>query len=110
MLSVNPRAVRDFFGMDSDGNGKPDTGMAFTVVQYFKPYVSEAKREGIITVKVDSNKSRVESLKKDIEKKKEHLKKYAANLRIKFTNMEISVGRSKATGKYLNQRFRTGDK
>ncbi|MES0492060.1 MAG: flagellar filament capping protein FliD [Leptospirales bacterium] len=103
MLTNHPQAVREFFGMDSSGDGNYNTGMAFIVSKYMKPYISNAKRTGIITVKIDSNKSRIKDIKKDIAKKEAHLKTYEENLRFKFMNMEKAVGSSKRTGEYLRQ-------
>ncbi len=105
ILMENPRAVRDFFGLDSNGDSRIDNGMAYVTTEYLKPYAQPLK--GIITARITSNEERIDDLNEAIEKKKEHVERYEQQLRDKFGYMESVIQQQKSTEKFIQQRFKT---
>ncbi len=99
----NPEGVRMFFGADSDGDRRPDTGMAFTLVRNLRPYIMSGKN--IIRTKIDLENNSIKLVNERIERKQMHIKKYEEKLRKKFTAMEKAISGSKATKNWLNNQF-----
>lgn len=106
VLAENPQAMREFFGVDSNGDSRMDNGMAFMTVEYLRAYTRPTG--GLIGNQVKSNKERIAALDKEILKKEEHVEHYVQGLKKKFGNMEGTIREQKATEQYLRQRFRQG--
>ncbi len=100
-LRANPEGVKDFFGSDNDGDNRTDNGMAFTVVNTLKPYLSTGKN--IITSKMDLEDENIKLANDRIERQEDHVKNYEEKLRKKFSAMEQSISGSKAQQNWLKQ-------
>ncbi len=90
----NPEGVRMFFGSDTDGDNRDDTGMAYTLVTTLKPYIMPGK--SIIKSKIDLEDSTIELANERIERHEQHLREYQSRLKQKFTNMEQTLSRTKS--------------
>ena len=71
-----------FFGSDTDGDDKPDEGMAYKVTYVLKPYVQPGKN--IIAAKIDNEDNSIKIADDSIKRHEDHLKKYEEKLRTKF--------------------------
>ena len=104
-LRENPDGVKSFFGSDTDGDNRVDNGMAYTVVNTLKPYVSFGKN--IIVNKIDLENENIKLANDRIERQEEHLKKYEEKLRKKFATMEKALTGAKAQKNWMNQQMGT---
>jgi len=107
MVLAHPKAVKEFFGVDSNGDNLPDDGMAFSTVEFLKPYNQSGR--GIISSTIKSNTEKIDSINKQIAKKREHIDHYTENLNKKFSHMESVIRQQKSTGDYLKQRFKQSE-
>lgn len=105
VLLEHPKAVREFFGVDTNGDRALDNGMAYMTYKYLEPYTRPMK--GIITARIESNEERIDNLNDEIEKTKEHADRYEQQLRDKFGYMESVIQEQKSTEKFIQQRFAT---
>ena len=101
-----PGAVKDFFGVDSDGDLRVDNGMAYMTENFLKPYTRLTK--GVISTQIQNNQDKISRLQKDIERTEEHVKKYEQKLREKFGRMEGSIKQQKATSEFIKNKFGGG--
>lgn len=105
-IIANPEGVTMFFGSDTDGDNKVDTGMAFTLVRVLKPYVSFGKN--IIKSKIEHQDTSIKLANERIERMNEHLKQYEKKLRKKFGAMERSISGSKAQQNWMKNQMGGG--
>ncbi|MBN2738742.1 MAG: flagellar filament capping protein FliD [Spirochaetales bacterium] len=80
-----PDGIKDFFGMDSDGDLVVDSGLGFTLDYQIKPYTETG---GILTMKNDSFEKRIDTKKDEIDDYNEYLKDYEAQMKRKYAMME----------------------
>jgi len=99
----NPDGVKMFFGSDTDGDNRSDNGMAYTMNNRLKPYISFGKN--IVSSKIDLENESIKLANERIEKREDHLKRYEAKLRLKFGRMEQSISKSKKQKSWLNQQM-----
>ncbi len=102
----NPEGVRMFFGSDSDGDKRPDTGMAYTLVNNLRPYISSGKN--IIATKIDSENTSIKMASDRIERKEMHIKRKEESLRKKFGAMERAISGTNSTKNWMKQQFGGG--
>jgi len=102
-IRENPEGVTLFFGSDSDGDNRTDSGMAYSVVSLLKPYVSSGKN--IIASKIDLEEESMKAADDRIAKYEEHLKGYEEKLRRKFATMEKAITGSKNQKSWLNNQL-----
>ena len=105
-LSENPSGVSSFFGADTDGDNKTDTGMAYTLARVLNPYIAPGKN--IIANKIEFEDNSIKMANESIKKHENHLKQYEQKLRKKFAAMEQSVSGSKAQQNWLNNQMGGG--
>ena len=96
----NPEAVKNFFASDVDGDTRTDSGMAYTLVNNIKPYITFGKN--IIASKIELEDNSITMANEKIERKGEHLKVYESKLRSKFSKMEKAMSASKSQKNWLN--------
>lgn len=106
-LHENPEGVTMFFGYDTDGDNKPDTGMAFKLVSVLKPYVAPGKN--IIASKIELEDSSIKLADENIKSKEEHLKNYQDKLKKKFASMERAISQSNSQKQWMKNQFGGGD-
>jgi len=104
VLTEKPDAVKEFFGSDSDGDNRTDTGMAFRLEEILDPYVRTGKN--IISSKINLQDEQIESADNRIERHARHVQKYEEKLRQKFANMEKSISGAKSQGDWLKQQMK----
>jgi len=104
VLTEKPDAVKEFFGSDSDGDNRTDTGMAFRLEEILDPYVRTGKN--VISSKISLQDEQIESTDNRIERHARHVKKYEEKLRQKFANMEKSISGAKSQGDWLKQQMK----
>ncbi len=99
----NPEGVKMFFGSDNDGDNRIDSGLAYSVVQTLKPYVSFGKN--IISTKIDLENSSIKMADERIEKHEMHLKVYEEKLKRKFAKMEQAISGAKNQRNWMKNYF-----
>ncbi len=98
-LNSNMEAVKLFFGFDSDGDILVDSGLAHSIYEQINPYT---QRGGILGIKTDGLKPKMESSQKRIENYDKKLEEKEKALRKKYGLME-------GTLKNLNKQSQTID-
>lgn len=98
-LNNNMEAVKQFFGFDSDGDILVDSGLAHSVYEQINPYT---QRGGILGIKTDGLKPKMDSSQKRIENYDKKLEEKEKALRKKYGLME-------GTLKNLNKQSQTID-
>ncbi|OHD66244.1 MAG: hypothetical protein A2176_06425 [Spirochaetes bacterium RBG_13_51_14] len=99
----NPDGVAAFFGSDTDGDNKPDNGMAFKVVYVLKPYVTPGKN--IIAAQIEMEDNSIKLADEGIKRHEEHLKKYEEKLRVKFARMERAISETNAQKQWMRNQL-----
>lgn len=103
MLTKNPRAVKEFFVIDSNGDKRPDNGFAYTTHRYLRPYTRGTG--GIISRQADNKRDKIKDIDKKVVKLEEHAGKYATRLRHKMGRMQTEVKRNKTYGNMIKNRL-----
>ena len=102
-IAENPSGINSFFGSDTDGDNKPDTGMAYTLVKVLNPYIAPGKN--IIANKIEFEDNSIKTANEGIKKHEAHLKQYEEKLRKKFATMEQSISGAKAQQNWLKNQM-----
>ena len=84
-LNNNMEEVKLFFGFDSDGDILIDSGLAHAMYEYINPYT---QRGGILGIKTDSLKVKMDSSQKRIENYDKKLAEKEAALKKKYGIMD----------------------
>ncbi|HPS58312.1 MAG TPA: flagellar filament capping protein FliD [Spirochaetota bacterium] len=105
-IAENPEGVTAFFGADTDGDNRTDSGMAFTLVRELEPYISYGKN--IIQTKIDYEDELIKMANQKIEKQMTHLKQYEEKLRKKFGTMEKTISGSKQQQDWMKNQMGGG--
>ena len=98
-ITENPEGVAMFFGSDTDGDNKTDSGMAYKVVYMLRPYVSTGKN--IIASKIELEDSSIKTADETIKRKEDHLKKYEQKLKHKFAKMDRALSESNSKKQWM---------
>jgi flagellar hook-associated protein 2 len=83
-------AVRQLFGSDSDGDRAIDTGIAYQVDQYVRPYTQVG---GIIATRTGNIDQSISSTEERIEREEARLARVESQYREDFARMEAAMGR-----------------
>lgn len=102
----NPDGVKSFFGSDTDGDNRIDSGMAFNLVGVLAPYISSGKN--IIASKIEFEDNSIKMANDRIKKHETHLKTFEDKLRKKFASMEKAVSGSKSQQSWMNNQMGGG--
>ncbi len=103
-LNKHPIAVKELFGVDSNGDLRIDNGLGYTLHTFLQSY-STTYGTGILQNRIKIREEQIEHLDKNIEKIEEKATQYGERLKTKFGAMESAIRRQKATGDYLKQKF-----
>lgn len=101
-LRTHFESVRQLFGSDSDGDRAVDTGIAFNIDQYVRPYTQIG---GIIATRTGNIDTSISSTQDRIDREEERLTRVEAQYRSDFAQMEAAMGRlqeNQATFENLN--------
>ncbi len=102
-LEQSPQAVKELFASDTNEDSRVDHGAAYKLAQNLKPYARVSG--GLVSARINLLKTRMTDNKDRIRRRERSLKTMETRLRRKFGGMERSVGRSKATQRYLRNRM-----
>src|SRR4030042_3142433 len=102
----NPDGVAAFFGSDSDGDNRPDNGMAYKMVYVIKPYITGGKN--IIAAKIELEDNSIKLADDSIKQKEDHLKKYEEKLKRKFATMQQAINQTNAQKQWMKQQLGGG--
>lgn len=107
-ISDNPDGVAEFFGFDSDGDGKADNGMAVKLAYVLKPYVGSGKN--IIAAKIDLEENSIKLADENIKQKEEHIKAYQDKLKRKFAAMEQAISQTNSQKQWMKYQLGSQEK
>jgi flagellar hook-associated protein 2 len=98
-LKNNMPAVKELFGLDTDGDLVIDNGVGKKLDDYLLPYTQTG---GFIATKVSRIDSQIDRKKKEITDYKEHLVDYEADLKRKYGQMEGALNQLEGTSNSLD--------
>lgn len=107
VLSNDIIQIQNLFGFDSDGDLIVDNGVGFTLDSRIKPYVQTA---GLLTMKTDTLKSKIDSTEKKIQNLDKQLAKKEQELKTKYGNMEGTLNSLNQQSTRLEQQLNSGNK
>ena len=103
VVSENPEGVRMFFGSDTTGDNREDSGLAFNIVKQLDGYISSGKN--IISARIDLERDSMKSTNERITKKENQVRQYQEKLKSKFSTMEKAVSGANAQKTWMNQQM-----
>jgi len=108
VVSENPEGIRMFFGSDTTGDGREDSGLAFAMVKQLDAYVGNGRN--IISARIGLENDGIKSTNEKITKKEDHVRQYQEKLKTKFSVMEKAVSGANAQKAWMNQKMGGADK
>jgi len=108
VIRTNPEGIKMFFGSDSDGDNRPDTGMGYSLVKVLKPYITSGRN--VLVSKKSLEDDIIKNSDERIEKLQAHLKAYEQKLRSKFGSMEKAMAGAKSQRNWMKQQSGGGQK
>lgn len=107
-LEKNSIAIKELFGNDTDGDQRVDSGVAYELDRYLKPYVTNSNG-GVLTSRVTRLDGQIRRKKEDIDDYKEHLVDYESDLKRKYGKMEGALNQLNRSSKSLEGLNNTGN-
>ncbi|MCL2025940.1 MAG: flagellar filament capping protein FliD [Leptospirales bacterium] len=101
----NPEGVRMFFGSDSTGDNKEDSGLAFNMVKQLTAYIGSGRN--IISARIGLENDSIKSTNERIAKKEDQVRQYQDKLKAKFSTMERAISGANAQKSWMNQQMNT---
>ena len=98
-LETNLQAVKELFGIDTDGDLIVDNGAAFKAQEYSKPYTGT---NGIISYRISSLDSRISRTERDITNYELKLADKEAELKNKYAIMEGNLNAMRQSSNAIN--------
>jgi flagellar hook-associated protein 2 len=98
-LTSQPELVKELFGYDQDRDLIVDTGVAFAVDSYLKPYV---RTGGIIATRLQTLDTQMTSKNREISDLKKSLDDYEQQLKLKYGKMEGAIEELQKSNQSLN--------
>jgi len=98
-LKENQAAIRDLFGMDTDGDLIIDSGVAKKLDEQLVAYTQTG---GFYSTKISRIDYDIESKNDDISDYKDRLASYEQNLKRKYGNMEAMLNQLEASGNSID--------
>ncbi|MDC7219631.1 MAG: flagellar filament capping protein FliD [Spirochaetales bacterium] len=92
-------AVKELFGMDTDGDLIIDSGVGVQVDTYLKAYNQTG---GIISLKTDTLDNAIEKKDEEITDYQAYLEDYEQDLRVKYGNMESALNQLQSSSGFLD--------
>ncbi len=89
-LSSNFRAVKELFGMDTDGDFAVDSGAAYSVANFVRPFVQSG---GIVATRTSTLGTMISQSEEEIEEFNGRLERVEAEYRSDFAEMEGAMDR-----------------
>ncbi len=104
-LQNHPKAVKDFFGSDRNGDIRIDGGFAYQIHSFLTAY-TRPYGKGIIYNKIKSRKENNTQIDKNISEIEQKADRYEETLKRKFGAMESAIRKQKAIGEQLNNKLK----
>ena len=92
-------AIKELFGMDSDGDLVVDSGIGFEMDRFLNPYIQTG---GILPNKETLLDNKIDSTKDDIDDYKDHLTDYESELKRKYGTMESMLNQLESSSNSLD--------
>ena len=92
-------AMKDLFGMDTNGDKLPDSGVGVELEKYLQPFVQIG---GIIASKNTAIDGKIKDKDKEIKDYQAHLTSYQSDLKNKYGKMEAAVNQMQQSTKSLD--------
>jgi flagellar hook-associated protein 2 len=99
-------AIKELFGRDSDGDRVIDSGVAFALDAYLRPYVQTG---GLISSRIGTIDSEIGRTGKRIQDYNNYLVKYESDLKRKYGMMESSLNSLEKNSRAIENFNRSGD-
>jgi len=93
------QAVKDLFGNDSDGDMVVDSGLAYSLNTYVRPYTQTG---GILSTKISTIDTQLSRTNEDIENYNDHLERYEQSLKEKYGRMEGALESLEETSRAID--------
>lgn len=104
-LKENYLSVKDFFGSDTIGNRKINTGFAYRLTVYIKNYTKTGKF-GLITAKLELGQRSIKIIKDNIKNRERHVEAYRDKLKRSFAAMEQGMLKTKSEQQWLGNQMK----
>ncbi len=98
-IRENLVAVKNLFGMDTNGDLVIDSGAAFRVDEYIRPYVQTG---GFIANRVNTLNSQIDRQNREIRNFNDYLVRYEQDLKRRYGQMEGALNRMQETGRAID--------
>jgi len=98
-LATKPELVKELFGHDRDGDLIVDTGVAYTVASYVKPYVQTG---GIIATRERTLDTQLKMKNREITDFNKRMDDYEQQLKLKYGKMEGAIEELQKSTQGLN--------
>lgn len=99
-------AIKELFGMDSDGDLLMDSGAGVQLDNYLKAFTQTG---GILTLKTDRLDREIDEQNDDIDDFKTYLEDYEQELKIEYGNMEGMLNQLESSSKSLDNMFNSNN-
>ena len=98
-LATKPELVKELFGYDRDRDLIVDTGVAFTVDSYVKPYV---RIGGVIATRLQTINTQLTRKNREMTDFKKRMDDYERQLKLKYGKMEGAIEELQKSTQGLN--------
>lgn len=92
-------AIKELFGLDTDGDLIIDSGVGVAMDNYLKAY---SQTGGIISLKTDRLDNSIERKDEEILDYQDYLEEYEQDLRVKYGNMESTLNTLQSSSSFLD--------
>ncbi len=92
-------AVKELFGMDTDGDLILDSGVGVTLDNYLRAY---SQTGGIISLRTDRLDNAIDKKDDEISDYQDYLEEYEQDLRVKYGTMESTLNQLQSSSSYLD--------
>ena len=98
-LRTKSPAIKELFGLDTDGDLVIDSGVGYEMDSFLNPYIQSG---GILANKIRQLDGNIDDTKDDIDDYKEYLADYEADLKRKYGSMEGMLNQLESTSSSLD--------
>ncbi len=98
-LATKGDAIKELFGQDSDGDLVVDSGIAYALDNFLKPYTQLG---GIFANKISLVDSQIDRANDEIDDYKEFLVEYEAKLRSQYAQVDAAMNQLESSSNSLN--------
>lgn len=103
-----PTAVAELFASDTDGDRRPDNGLAVRLDAFL--YEVVRPKAGILDVKIAKTREDIREKNRQINRKEEQVQNYERKLQERFGDMEREMSDLKSQQRWIDQRLNQGQR